>query len=74
MSAGLLLPFLAPAVFGLVAIIAGWLYYSVRSAASDSPPGRLYRCGGCGEVYAGQGDRPMSRCPRCGRLNEAVRH
>ena len=33
----------------------------------------IYSCGECGHVYEDDRHVPLSACPRCGRLNEAVR-
>ena len=33
----------------------------------------IYRCAGCGHVYADHRDRPLCRCHKCGAMNEALR-
>lgn len=64
-----------PPVFALVAIFAAWIYYEARARWPEKPlaEGRLYRCAACGHVYVESRDVPVSRCPRCDRLNDAVR-
>lgn len=75
MGSDLVEPFVGPVVFALVAIFGAWQYYSSRSMWPQKPvaEGRIYRCAQCGHVYVEARDVPMSRCPRCDRLNEAVR-
>jgi hypothetical protein len=71
----LIAPFLVPVAFALVAIFGAWIYYAARVPWPEQPlaEGRIYRCPGCGHVYVEGRDVPMSRCPRCDRLNEAIR-
>jgi hypothetical protein len=66
---------LAPVIFNLVALFGAWLYYSQRSSWPGQPieQGKIYRCSSCGHVYVGARDVPMSRCPKCGTFNEAVK-
>jgi hypothetical protein len=33
---------------------------------------RIFRCGKCGSVYTDDPDVDRSRCPQCGKLNEAI--
>jgi len=49
-------------------------YYQQRRHAFRRRGGRarLYRCGGCARVYEDRRNVPLSACPGCGRLNEAV--
>lgn len=32
----------------------------------------IFRCGNCGSVYTDDPDVDRSRCPQCGRMNEAI--
>ena len=66
---------LLPLVFNLVVIFLAWVYYANRQSWSDAPneQGRIYRCQSCGQVYVEGRNRPLLRCPRCGKMNEAVR-
>ncbi len=64
-----------PLFFALVGILLCGLYYSLRR---DRPRAkvshaRIYRCSVCYHVYVDSRDVPLSRCPRCGCLNEAVK-
>jgi len=66
--------FFVPIFFTLVAIFACWLYYSLRQRVPAPPRrSRIYRCAGCGHVYADHRDRPLSRCLKCGAMNEPLR-
>ena len=66
--------FFLPLFLALVAVFAGWLYYSLRQRAPATPRrSRIYRCAGCGHVYADHRDRPLCRCHKCGAMNEALR-
>ena len=68
-------PLLLPLVFALVAIFGAWVYYESRHVWPEKPlaEGRLYRCAACGHVHVEARDVPVSRCPRCDRLNDAIR-
>ena len=45
--------FFIPVFFALVAVFACWLYYSLRLRAPvPLRRSRIYRCAGCGHVYA----------------------
>ncbi|MEY4386309.1 MAG: hypothetical protein RLY20_1592 [Verrucomicrobiota bacterium] len=33
---------------------------------------RIFRCAKCGSVYTDDPDVDRSRCPQCGKLNEAI--
>ena len=67
--------FFVPVFFALVAVFACWLYYFLR-LRMPAPPrrSRIYRCAGCGHVYADYRERPLCRCVKCGAMNEALRH
>ena len=63
-----------PFFFSLVAVLGGWVYYAVRWRSPGRPQrSRLYRCAACGHVHADYRDRPMARCPRCGKMNEMLK-
>jgi hypothetical protein len=62
----------------VVSLLAGLLglaiYYDLRRrrfgpAASVD---RIFRCQTCGLVYTDDADVERSRCPQCGKLNEAM--
>jgi len=66
--------FCLPLCLALVAVFAGWLYYSLRQRVPVAPRrSRIYRCASCGHVYADHRDRPLCRCLKCGAMNEALR-
>jgi hypothetical protein len=75
MNAVLQQAFLAPVAFNLVLLFCAWVYYANRKSWPGQPieQGRIYRCSSCGHVYVEGRDVPMSRCPRCGIFNEAIR-
>jgi rubrerythrin len=44
-----------------------------RPAAPRPPRAHIYRCDQCGHVYVDARAVPISRCPSCRTLNEAIR-
>ena len=65
---------LIPLFFALAGIFFCWLYYVMRRPARHRVgTANIYRCQICYHVYLDQRDVPLSRCPRCGCLNEAVK-
>lgn len=66
---------LLPLTLTLAAILLGWLFYTVRDSAWQTPVARarIYRCAVCTHVYVDNRDVPLARCRRCGCLNEAIR-
>lgn len=64
-----------PLLANLLVLLGIWFYYLIH----DHGPGirraknRIYRCQVCEHVYLDARDVPLSRCSRCGCLNEAVR-
>lgn len=64
-----------PLLFALVAVFACGLYYAARQdrAKAEAGRARIYRCSVCHHVYVDARDVPMSRCPRCSCMNEAVK-
>ena len=68
--------FLIPVVVGLTAVLGAWVYYSFKSSRAynrTKSTARLYRCEHCTRVYLDHREVPLTRCPGCGALNEAVR-
>jgi hypothetical protein len=55
--------------------LAVGIFYAWRDARARPPHRRvkLYRCLECERVYEDPRNVPLSPCPRCGALNEAVR-
>jgi NAD-dependent SIR2 family protein deacetylase len=66
-------------ILGFVIIMLGGLaalvgFTEVRRRRFD-PHGsndRIFRCANCGSVYTDDADVDRSRCPQCGKLNEAI--
>jgi len=74
MSVSVPMFFFMPMFFSLIVVFACWLYYTMRQRALPLPRrSRIYRCVACGHVYADYRDRPLSRCLKCGAMNEALR-
>jgi rubrerythrin len=50
------------------------LYYERRQKRFGPTPSEdhIFRCDRCGSVYTDDADVDRSRCPQCGRLNEAI--
>lgn len=44
-----------------------------RRIGSDVSDDQVFRCVKCGSVYTDDPDVERSRCPQCGKTNEAVR-
>lgn len=67
--------FLIPVVGALLALLLWWVFYSLCDVARHHPAAtaRIYRCAVCEHVYVDARDVPLSRCRRCGCLNEAVK-
>jgi hypothetical protein len=67
--------FLIPLTLSLSAILLWWLFYTIRDVARQprTRATRIYRCAVCQHVYVDARDVPLSRCRRCGCLNEAVK-
>ncbi|MCX7818126.1 MAG: hypothetical protein N2652_02800 [Kiritimatiellae bacterium] len=57
----------------LVAVGALWLHSAVTDALRRRRRvASLYRCERCGRVYEDERNVPLSACPGCGALNEAI--
>jgi hypothetical protein len=50
------------------------LFSEVRQRRFDPHPSRdrIFRCSKCSSVYTDDPDVDRSRCPQCGKLNEAI--
>lgn len=72
MSAELLLMGFLVVALGAVALTA--IYSELRSRRFEPTPSRdrIFRCARCGFVYTDDPDVDLSRCPHCGRMNEAI--
>ncbi len=58
----------------LAALCAAALYSEVRRRRfrPEASEDRIFRCESCGFVYTDDTDVDRSRCPQCGKLNEAI--
>lgn len=67
--------FLMVPVGALVLAAGASLFYAWRDVRERPPHrrARLYRCSRCALVYEDRRNVPLSPCPQCGALNEAVR-
>lgn len=66
-------------ILGFVVITLGALgalmvYSELRRRRFEPMPSkdRIFRCEKCGLVYTDDPDVERSRCPQCGKLNEAI--
>lgn len=61
--------------FTLAVLFALVLYYNGRRRAwkPQRRKEKIYRCANCGRIYADRRNVPLSSCPGCRKLNEAVR-
>ncbi len=66
---------LFPLAAGLAIVFAIGLYYAVarRAPSFSLQRTRVFRCVSCGHVYVDYKRRPLVSCPRCRRMNEAVK-
>ncbi len=58
-----------------LALLAGLTIYSERRRRRFEPTpteDHVFRCADCGFVYTDDPDVDRSRCPNCGRTNEAI--
>ena len=66
--------FLMPMVGQMLVIVFCYFYYSLRKAPTPtSARAKIYRCVVCKYVYVDERKVPLSRCSRCGCLNEAIK-
>ena len=68
-------------ILGFVVITLGavgslMLLSELRRRRFELPPSqdRIFRCDKCGSVYTDDSDVDRSRCPQCGKLNEAIEY
>ena len=66
-------------ILGFVVITLGGLglilvFTELRRRRFEPRPSqdRIFRCGQCNSVYTDDPDVDRSRCPQCGKLNEAI--
>jgi hypothetical protein len=66
---------LVPMFINMGIVILCAIFYTIRRHrwSSKAIPDELYECSMCGHVYADRRETRLSRCPRCGVLNEPVR-
>jgi rRNA maturation endonuclease Nob1 len=71
---------LVTATFIYCVLVAGvflglWIYYDRRDHARFEAERRhvSFRCVRCQHLYAVQGEKPTSICPRCGQENDRLR-
>ncbi|MFM2082534.1 MAG: hypothetical protein RL380_1225 [Verrucomicrobiota bacterium] len=63
-------------VITLLTALFAIVVYSERRARSFTPTAsrdRVFRCGKCTFVYTDDADVERSRCPQCGKTNDAVK-
>jgi hypothetical protein len=59
----------------LLAAVSALAFYSERRRRRFEPEpshDRIFRCSRCQSVYTDDADVDRSRCPQCGRTNEAI--
>jgi hypothetical protein len=61
-------------VVWLVLLSAAALYVEQRRRRFEPTPSQdhVFRCGRCAFVYTDDADVDRSRCPQCGKSNEAI--
>lgn len=61
-------------VITLGAVGALMVFSELRRRRFEPQPSqdRIFRCQKCGSVYTDDPDVDRSRCPQCGKLNEAI--
>jgi len=65
---------LAPLLGPLILLLAAYLFYRwYHPLPKPAPKAKIYRCVVCQYVYIDQRNVPLSRCGRCGCLNEAIK-
>ncbi len=59
----------------LAALCGIALYFEQRRRRFEPAPSQdsIFRCRGCGFVYTDDPDVDRSRCPQCGKSNEAIK-
>ena len=61
------------ALAGVLAVGGAYAWRDLRWRRRHHRHPLIYSCGECAHVYEDDRRVPLSACPRCGRLNEAVR-
>jgi predicted Zn-ribbon and HTH transcriptional regulator len=59
----------------MLAAVGAVAFYSTRRSRRFGPTpsqDRIFRCKNCGFVYTDDADVDRSRCPQCGKTNEAI--
>jgi rubrerythrin len=59
----------------MLAALGGIAFYSARRSRRFGPVSsqdHIFRCQKCGFVYTDDADVDRSRCPQCGKTNEAI--
>ena len=72
MPIGTMLLIYVAGLLGVIAIIAAWSAHRQRRFGPTPSQDRIFRCAKCGYVYTDDPDVDRSRCPQCGKLNEAI--
>lgn len=57
---------------GAVGLIVSFTELRRRKFQPHPSRDRIFRCKGCQSVYTDDPDVDRSRCPQCGKLNEAI--
>jgi len=66
--------YLTPLVFAFAVLLICSVYYSfVRVAKPRNARANIYRCVVCKYVYLDERKVPLSRCGKCGCLNESIK-
>lgn len=68
--------FYLPLILSCLVILGLWSVYSFaahRAYRKAKRRAHLYRCEHCRHLYLDPREVPLTRCPLCGALNEAVR-
>ena len=73
MSAGTLLSLYVVVLLGALAAVAVYIGLRQRSFGPTRSSDRVFRCEKCAYVYTDDADVDRSRCPQCGRVNDAVK-
>ena len=66
--------YLWPVLLQLLALtLLGWAYRHRGYHDLRPPKARIFRCSGCRHIYIDSRRVPLSKCPKCARLNEMIR-
>ncbi|HEU5070077.1 MAG TPA: hypothetical protein VFV96_06665 [Verrucomicrobiae bacterium] len=57
---------------GALGLLVIWTELRRRRFEPHPSQDRIFRCQKCGSVYTDDPDVDRSRCPQCGKLNEAI--